>query len=55
MSRSVVRFLVCPKMSLVGIDRSRLVWIGWFVTGYVVICLVYTEMTLVGVDRSWLV
>ena len=52
MSRCVVRCIVCTEMSLAGVDRSRLVWIGYQLTGYVVRCLGCTETALVGVDRA---
>ena len=55
MSRCVVRCIVCTEMSLEGVDRARLVWIGWCVTGCVVKCLGSTETALVGVDRARLV
>ena len=55
MSRCVVRCLVYTEIALVGDDRSRLVWIGWCVTGYVVRCLGCTGTALVGVDRARLV
>ena len=50
-----MRCLVYTEMALVGVDRSRLVWIGWCVTGYVVRCLGCTGTALVGVDRARLV
>ena len=50
-----MRSLVCTEMSLAGVDRSRLVWIGWWVTGYVVRFLGCTETALVSVDRARLV
>ena len=55
MSRCVVRCFVCTEMSLVGVDRSRLVWIGWCVTVFFVKCLGCTEMSLECVDRARLV
>ena len=55
MSRCVVRCLVYTEMALVGVDRSRLVWIGWCVTRFVLRCLGCTETALVGFDRSRLV
>ena len=47
-----MRCLVYTEMALVGVDRSRLVWIGWCVTGCVVKCLGSIETALVGVDRA---
>ena len=51
----VVRCLGCTETAMVGVDRSRLVWIGWCVTVYVVRCLGCTGTALVGVDRARLV
>ena len=50
-----MRCLVYTEMALVGVDRSRLVWIGYQLTGYVVRCLGCIETALVGVDRARLV
>ena len=45
-----MRCLVYTEIALVGDDRSKLVWIGWCVTGYVVRCLGCTKTALVGFD-----
>ena len=55
MSRCVVRCIVCTEMSLACVDRSRLVWIGWKVTGYVKRCLGCTKTALAGFDWARLV
>ena len=50
-----MRCLVYTEMALVGVDRSRLVWIGWCVTGCVVKWLGCNETAIVGVGRARLV
>ena len=55
MSGCVVRCLCCVRMSLIGADRVRLVWIGWKVSGCVVRCLGCVKTSLIGVGRARLV
>ena len=55
MSGCVVGCLCCVRMSLLGADRVRLVWIGWKVSGCVVRCLCCVRMFLIGAGRARLV
>ena len=47
-----MRYLSCVKMSLIGVDRARLVWIGWKVSGCAGRCLCCVKVSLIGVDRA---
>ena len=50
-----MRYLSCVKMSLIGVDRARLVWIGWKVSGCVVRCFCCVKTFLIGTDRARMV